>query len=79
MITSREIFRKIILQNLVPEPPGSPAHFPAFFVGAAVVFEDELFAHAVHESDHAQGHFAFEVKDEAEGEMLVEFRIVNRK
>ena len=59
----------------MPEPPSSPTHFLAFFVGAAVVFEDVLLAHAVHESNHAQGHFTFEVEDEAEGEVMKDIRL----
>ena len=58
----------------MPEPPGGPAHFLAFFVGAAVVLEDELVGHAIHEGDHAEGEFVFEVEDEAEGEVLGNLR-----
>ena len=57
----------------MPEPPGSAAHFFAFFVSAAVVLEDELVGHAVHESDYAEGNFVFEVEDEAEGEVVESF------
>ena len=53
---------KIILQNFVPATPSGAAPLPAFFVRAAVVFEDELVGHAVHESDQMQWHFAFEVE-----------------
>ena len=43
----------------MPEAPGGTTHFPAFFVGAAVVFEDVLLAPAVQEGDHVERHFVF--------------------
>ena len=58
----------------MPETPSGAAPLFALFVGAAVVLEDELVGHAIHEGDHAEGEFVFEVEDEAEGEVLGNLR-----
>lgn len=56
----------------MPKPPARTAQLPALFVKPAVVFQDAPIAHAIEESDEAEGDVAFEVEGEAEGEVIEE-------